>query len=56
MAISNGKRAVKIYLRVGQAEELERIADLEDRSVTGLVRIAVDQYLASRAAQEEAAA
>jgi predicted transcriptional regulator len=56
MAISNSTKAVKIYLRVAQAEALEKIADEEDRTVTGLVRIAVDQYLATRAAQEEAAA
>jgi len=43
-----------VYFRPDQAERLEEIAKAEQRPIAGLLRIAVDQWLAHR--EQEAAA
>lgn len=48
MAVTK-KKAYKIYLRLDQADELEKIAKRDDRSVSGLIRLGVDLVLQSEA-------
>ena len=45
------KKERKVYLDLEDDEELEQIADAEQRPVGGLIRIAVKEYLARRRAQ-----
>ena len=42
------KKLVKVYVPLGQAEELDRIAETEQRSVSGLIRLAITALLEAR--------